>query len=785
MTEKRLHPWLGFTLLPVLSCAAVASEQVENEPGHALQLQEVRVTARHRSERAEDVPIALNVLDGVRLEDNALRDLQGMQQAVPSLLVAVPNARYASYGIRGLGSSAFNDGLESSVGVFLDDVYLGRAGMAVSELADIERVEVLRGPQGTLFGRNTTAGAVRVFSRAPTFEPQGSAELSYGEQGLRQYRGTFSGALVDDVLAGRLTAYDASRDGLIDNRYAGHALANQNRQGFRGQLLWTPNERFSARLIGEQGWQEEHASVFLPSHYSQQTLARAAYVGYRPLPVDPYARQVQLDQRNLVRTDHDGLSLHLDHQLDNGMTLTSISGYRDWRYRSDLDGDGGSLDVARGEAQLGQHQFSQELRLSDSLGATLEYVVGLYYLRQHLNRQIGVGFGEDASAFFLGDRPELKALGITPAMIPASLLSGARQAFDGEQQSDSRAAFGQFTWHATPRLAITPGLRYTQERKRAWVSRDVTNVAPMGSDPVSQIGGELLRETALGKNYRERYQRRDSIAEQNLSGQLALTYRFDDDLLGYVSWSRGYKAGGINLDVLQPGAQPTFGAERATAYELGLKRTLWAERASLELTLYQTDVDDYQALSNSAPVDEFAPPIRNNLINVGKVRLRGLELEGALRASERLDLLLGIAWSDARYLEFANAPCSPGLQRLSCDRGDERLFNAPRWSASASMDYRHPLSAGWQAYSGLQYSFRSGYLGTLEGGPGSDLPARTLTNVRLGLRQGDGRWEAELWVRNLFDKQYLTAVYAQLGAGDYGVLVGDARSAGVTLRTRY
>jgi len=765
--------------VPAFAPGQVMAEQ--SAPERVLQLDEVRVTARHRNEQAEDVPIALNVLDGSRLDDEALHRLEDIQQAVPSLLVSVPNARFASYGIRGLGSSAYNDGLEGSVGIFLDGVYLGRGGMAASELADIERVEVLRGPQGTLFGKNTTAGAVNMFSRAPTFEPEGSAELTYGQQGLRQYRGSFSGALVDEVLAGRFTAYDSSRDGQIENLHDGRDLGNQQRQGFRGQLLWTPNERFSARLIGEYAWQHEHSNVFLPSHYSQQTLARAAYVGYRPLPADPYAREVQHDQRNVTQTRQNGLTLQLDHQLDNGMTLTSISGYRDWHYQADLDADGGALDVAEVGARLDQHQFSQELRLSDSYGETLDYVVGLYYLRQHFNRRIGVGFGEDAASFFLGDRPELQALGITPAMIPASLLSGTRQAFYGEQLSESRAVFGQFTWHATPRLAITPGLRYTQERKRGWLSRDVSGLAPLGNDLVSLIGGAQLRETTLGGAY----YRRDGIEEGNLSGQLAVSYRVSDDLLGYASWSRGYKAGGINLEVIQPGAQPTFDAERATAYEVGLKHTLWNERASIDLTLYQTDVDDYQALSNSAPVDEFAPPIRNNLINVGKVRLRGIELEGALRASERLDLRLGVALSDARYREFANAPCSPGVQRVSCDRGGERLFNAPRWSASAGVDYRYPLSAGWQAYSGLDYSFRSGYQGTLEGGPGSELPARSLTNTRLGLRQGDGRWEAELWVRNLFDKEYLTAVYAQLGAGDYGVLVGDSRSAGMTLRARW
>ncbi len=748
-----------------------------------LQLEEVRVSARHRDERAGDVPVAMNVLDGERLDAQALHDMEAIQQAVPALLVSVPNQRYASYGIRGLGSSAYNDGLEGSVGVFLDGVYLGRAGMSVSELTDIERIEVLRGPQGTLYGKNTTAGAVNVFSRAPTFTPEGNAEITYGEHGTEQYRGTFSGPLVDGVLAGRLTAFDVSRDGLIDNRYDGHGLANQNRQGVRGQLLFTPTDTFSARLIGEYGWQDEHSNVFLPSHYSQQTVQRAAYVGYRPLKVDPYKREVQQDQRNSTQTLQNAVTLQLDQQMANGATLTSISGYRDWRYSTDLDGDGGGLDVAKVGAELDHHQFSQELRLSDSLGDTLEYVVGAYYLKQHFNRQVDVGFGDDAAAFFLGDRPEVKLLGIRPSMIPQSLLAGSRQAFDGEQTSVSQAVFGQFTWHATERLDITPGLRYSREKKQGWLSRSVSGLAPLGNDLVSRIGGQLLRDTTLGKPYG--YYRDDDIDEHNVSGQLALSYRFTDELLGYASASRGYKAGGINLEVIQPGAQPTFDSERATAYEVGLKRSFWNERASLDLALYQTDVDDYQALSNSAPVDQFSPPIRNNLINVGQVRLRGVELDGALRATERLDLRLGVALSDARYTDFDNAPCSPGSQQLTCDRSGERLFNAPRWSASAGLDYHRPWLPGWQQYVGLDYSFRSRYQGTLEGGPGSAMPSRSLTNLRLGVRENDATWSAEFWVRNLFDERYLTAVYAQLGAGDYGVLVGDPRTAGVTLRTRY
>ena len=768
--------------LVLLGSTAARADTGSGATGSTLELEEVTVSARHRDESLQRVPIAIGVLDGQALNDAGLYRSEEMQQRVPSLLVSVPDPRYASYGIRGLGSSSFNDGLDGSVGVFLDGVYLGRQGMSLFDLADIERVEVLRGPQGTLYGKNTSAGAINIHSRAPTFESEGSAEVSFGEHGLRQYRGTISGALVDDVLAGRLTAYDVERDGLLDNLYDGSKLRDQNREGVRGQLLWTPNEVFSARLIGEYGWQDEQGGAFAASHYSQSSIRRAAFVGYRQLPIDPYARRVQQDEQNRVTTLQNGVTLQMDLQLDGGATLTSITGYRDWAYEADRDGDGTPLSIARNvTVQLDQQQFSQELRLSDSPSEQLDYVVGLYYLRQTLDREVDVLFGRDAAAYFLGDRPELALLGITSAMVPASLLEGARQAFDGQQRSDSQAIFGQFTWHATERLSFTPGLRYTHERKQAWISRNVSQLPPLGPDPVSQLGGALLRSTTLGGPY----YRQDTISENHLSGQLAIGYQFHPELFGYASWSLGHKAGGINLDVVGPGVQPTFDAERVSSFELGFKSSLWNERAFIDVALYQSDVDDYQALTNRAPVDGLGPPIRDNLINVGKVRLRGVEFNGLLRASERVDLRLGVAWSDARYREFPNAPCSPESAQWSCDLGGDRLFNAPEWSASAGVDYRHPLEQGLELFNALDYSLRSGYQGTLEGGPGSYQPSYALVNLRLGLRRTDRRWEAELWARNLLDEDYITAVYAQLGAGDYGVVTGDPRSVGVTLRTRW
>ena len=213
------------------------------------------------------MPASVSVIEGDRLHD---ADLGALAQRVPGLMLSAPNPRYAAIGIRGLGTSSANDGLDGSVAVFLDGVYLGRQGMTPLDFGDIERVEILRGPQATLYGKNATAGAISLTSRMPSFVNQGQGEIRMGQDGLRHYRASVSGPLIDDELAGRLSVFEVSRDGDIDNRFNGERLNEQDRQGFRGQLLWMPNERFSARLIGDYALQDESA-VLAASHLSSMT----------------------------------------------------------------------------------------------------------------------------------------------------------------------------------------------------------------------------------------------------------------------------------------------------------------------------------------------------------------------------------------------------------------------------------------------------------------------------------------------------------------------------------
>ncbi|WP_434626084.1 TonB-dependent receptor [Pseudomonas sp. Z5-35] len=782
-------PGLGYRLLLLGSLSALpwASGYAEQAAPSALTLDETTVTARRREEDPQQVPIPINVLYGDQLDEAGLHTLKDIQQRVPGLIVSGHDARYAGFGLRGFGATAYNDGLEGSVGTYVDGVYQARQGMAFTELMDIERIEVLRGPQGTLFGKNTTAGALNIITRQPTFQPEANLEASYGEHGLREFRGTISGPLQDDVLAGRLNVFDSAADGTVENLHDGSRLGDADSQGLRGQLLWTPNSDFSARLIADYAEQNEAGNVLLPNHYSEQTRKRAKFHGYPLTEPDPYKRESRIDSPGRPQTLQNGVSLELNWDIDEAMRFTSITAYRDWDYRATRDGDSTALAVAQSETELGHRQFSQEWRLSGTAGSSVDYVAGLYYLRQQLDREIDAEFGKDAAPWFVGDQlDQLKKLfGINfthPSQVPSMLLDGAQQHFDGEQKGDSRAIFGQLSWRPIEPLELTGGLRYSHERKDGWISRDVSNLAPLtGLPPVFQAGGQLLRDIALGRGY----YREDSIEEHNVSSLASASYRFSEAVMGYVSWSRGYKAGGINFDVVGPFTAPTFEPERATSLELGVKTRFWNERALLDLAVYQTDVDNYQALTYSPPTSLFAPPLRDNLINVGKVRLRGIELDTAWQLAPRLTGRLGLAWSDARYRSFPNAPCPPASGQWTCDLSGERLYNAPEWNLSSGLDHTHPLPYGLEAFSGVDYSFRTGYYGTLEGGEGSYQPSYGLTNLRLGLRSQDRAWEVEGWVRNVFDRQYITAVYSLLGAGDYGVMTGSERTLGTTVRLRY
>lgn len=798
---------------PASETDVIAVEPLREEPRQSVQLEEVMVTARRREERAQDVPVSLAVLDGEALGKAGLTLPTDLQERVPGLIVSVPNARLTSYTIRGLGSSSANDGIESSVGLFLDGVYLGRQGLSMFDLIDLDRVEVLRGPQGTLFGKNTTAGAINLVTRAPTWDDETTIEATLGNAGARLLRGSASRVLVDNELAGRLTGYISRRDGLIENRYNGERLNARNRYGLRGQLLWAPTQGVSGRFIAEYGDTDEACCVYpLIAPVRRAVSARDEYMEYQRPSLNVYDRVTDSDQPTHTQMTQRALSAEFDVNLGERHKLTAISAYRNW-YFLPLNDDATSLHLATTSTLNRHRQLSQELRI-DSDFEHFDSVVGLYYLHQDLQGREVIELGDDIVGWVFGGLIRQNVLPFATesntgpllyAVIPPRTLDGMTITTAYGQVSDSAGGFASVNWHLTPWAELTTGLRYTHEWKRATVSRMREGGDPnatvlsagdpglalldqaLGTDLYSLGFGGLLDSVAGGP-----FERDNTREEGNYSGQLALSFKLAPDLMTYVSAARGYKGGGINLGVTGSTIQPTFKPEQATSIETGIKGRFFDRRLSAALTVYNTEVKDYQALTFDDEQTLLPNPRQTNLLNVGKVRLRGVELDSYGYAAPGLLLRGGMAYSDAVTLDFKNAPnedralgiggVSTNAGALYRDLSGETLYNAPRWSGTAGAEYTWTAESGRELSAALDYAGRSGYWATVEHGRASYIHGYGIANVRAGWRSSDRQWEVTLWTRNLFNRQYTATVYPLYGVGDYGAFAGDPRTYGMTAR---
>ncbi|MEW4393674.1 TonB-dependent receptor [Pseudomonas paraeruginosa] len=746
--------------------AAPATSVAAATPGRAdTALGKVTVTARRREEDSQKVPTPITVLGGETLEAQRISRVQDLQQVLPSVNVAYIHARQSSVAVRGIGNNPASDGLEGSAGIYLDNVYLGRPGMAVFDLLDIEQLELLRGPQGTLFGKNTTAGVLNISTRAPTFTAERTVEVSGGQDGYFQGRGTVSGPL-GETLAGRLSAYRTRDDGYIKNIHDDNYLNGGERQGARGQLLFEPNEDFSLRWIADYNEEDSSNGSMVVYGAAERFWQRAALVGASPLR-DPQRKKVNVNGRQHVSVHQGGSSLEANWNLASGYRLTSISAYRYWHFTPANDEQLNVSAINDTGVEVHDRQFSQEIRLASPTGGAFDYVVGAYAFRQNLGNKTFTSYGPLADLYLLG--ANLGALNDTYSKA------------NGKIETDSFALFAQGTWHLTERLDFTAGLRGTYEEKDAKVER----FAPLGGAAVGGIGA-AVRNGQLGA-----YDSGD-LSQYNFapSALLSLSYQFSDELLGYASLSHGEKSGGVNLAV---GSAPSAGAdsllvgpERANDAELGLKSTLFDRRLLLNANLFWTGIHGYQATTlYQAPGSTQLVQV---LANAGSVRSRGLEFEATALPLRGLTLNFNGSYNDVTYLSFKDAPCPaevstrPGAPS-SCDLTGQRVVGASKWIANLNGEYRWRLDDRFQPYVSASYAYRSAAEGTLDNSDLSKIDGYALVNLAAGLRSdlGDGQLDTSVWLKNAFDKNYYLSAFASIN-GSYTASVGQPRTLGVSLR---
>ena len=741
---------------------ALAAEAAERPPAET-SVNEVVVTARRTNERAQDVPIALSVVGGAALERTGAYTTYDLQQQTPSLTVFNSNPRNSSIGIRGIGVTSASDGLDTSVGVYVDNVYLGRPGMSLADLIDVDRVEVLRGPQGTLFGRNTSAGVLNITTRKPEFEQSLDAEVSVGDYAYNQERISLTGPLMDGKLAYRVTGFNTYRNGVLDN-ITTHIPGNSvGRSGARLQLLATPTDKLTLRLIGDYSIEDDSCCVSVTKVVLPTTLNAATAntfktlnaLGYYPVATTDYTRN---NAPQAMRTDQKGVSLQADYEL-GWATVTSITAWRYWRFDPLQDSDGTPLDVIQvNVAKTRDDQLSQELRLASKPGR-FTWEVGAYAFHQHLeDHYILNQFGTDASAYYT-----TYARQTNPNAAAVVIAPGSQYIDDARSNVDSVAVFGQANYEVTDRLTVTGGVRYTHDR-RTGVSDTSTYLTPNAS-------------TSIPFHYNV------VVSGDNASWLGSVSYKVRKDVLTYVSYSTGYKGAGLNLNAAVTAGTPlVLQPENTRNWEVGLKSQFWGRRVTLNLAGFWTELTGLQA--NIYPSNGA----RSYLANVGNIRSRGIELDGTIHPDRHLTLSLNGAYDDAVYTSYPNGPCPVGGAGV-CNLTGAAVFQAPRWIGNATVDWRFDPIGRAQPYALAQYSYRSNAFGTVDDSPYGLIPAFGVTNFRVGATFADGKYDVSVWANNAFDVRYFQnlSTTSIVGTSPFAFAgqLGTPRTVGGTVRAYF
>jgi len=780
---------------PTISVLPLETEAREDElpPGNTDRLPTIEVFARLRVEDALDAPVSIAVLDGETLAESGLRVTQDLQGYVPGLTVATPNPRQAAYTIRGLGSSGANEGLEGSVGVLVDGVYLGRQGLTSFELFDLQQVEVLRGPQGTYFGKNTTAGAIHFRTRAPSVEPEAELTATVGSDQLRGVQGFVSGGIDQrGDWSARLSGYANARDGTIDNLVDDRDFLGQSRQGVRAQLLYAPVSGVRNRSIVEWSRVRDDCCIFQLSIYRQAIRSRDEYMEYLREPVNPFARQVQLDSQVALRQDQLGLTNELTLPLGDTWSLTSISAFRRWEFVP-LNDDGAALNISPLNGTINDYrQWSQELRLEARWGDT-RLLGGLYALDQDLAARDRFIIGDEFIPWVLGGAVrDAAGHGLTRSNADLG-LGAAGRAVEGannqtliDQQSNSYALFSAVDHDLNADWSLGLGLRYTQERKSASVIRgrvpppSAEADQPLMLDPAffSTFGvadpGTLTPNLLLDQIIGGPSQRANRYRESAWSGQFHVQRQLGESATGFMRLAHGAKAGGINLAPVSGMVNPTFEPETINSVELGLKGRSLDERLRAGVTLYHAQVRDYQALTFDREPSAFPNPRPVNLINVGRVRLQGAEVDLALLPMPAVRVQFAAAYTHAITEDFSNAP-DEATSTNTKDLSGQPLYNAPRWTTFLGLESDLPWGARFNPTAGVDWQYRSATFGTVERGFGSEIQGYSLVNLRFGIADAARKWRLEALLRNALDEDYLIAVGSLYGIGNYGATVGEPR----------
>ena len=758
----------------------VATETAQDDEGG---LAIIIVTAQKREQTLDEVPMAVTAIDGEFFEDSGFDSIDDLVEVVPSLTFGSSStARGEGLVIRGFGTTSFSDAAEGAVGIVIDGVVLGRQASGLLDLVDIERIEVLRGPQGTLFGKNASAGVVNVITKRPSNTFEADARALYGSDNEIRLGGSVSGPLADNLSA-RITGFWNQRDGILDQLNPAFPIDEVNDEdewGVRGKLEFEAGDAVNILLTGEYQKQDTLCCNWTVREFATAgpfAALQRATLGAFVTPGEGN-RDVALTIRsNFQESETIAATLDIDVALGEH-TLRSISGYRTFDISEGNKTDQlpvSFFDLAATDSEI--EQFSQEVQLVSPDGP-FEYVLGLYLF----NLQVDSVQRQEASFVRPGPgvniptplAPFLLPPALLPLFPPETLVNVQNQA----QETWNYAAFGQATLEVTDALSFTAGARIIHETLD--VSFDRTGGLPLGAFGQTIAGIE------------------DSVSDTAVTGMASVRYEFTPDISTYFTYSRGYKGRAYDLNAGSPIAFDNNGEaiyeplenETVNHFETGLRLRTIDGKLQGALTGFHTTVDDFQAASQRTDgIPGFV------LSNVGKFRTKGAELEVAIRPDPMFETGFNLSYVDARYVDFPNGECPPPTlpnRPASCaltgtqDLSGARASNAPELSGFAYGTVFVPFgSSGWEASLRGEVSFRSDTLYSLTQDPNTIQDGDALVNARFEVAAPDDRIRIALFGRNLFDKDYADTIFSTPVIGGYSQFIANDRRLGIELRAQY
>ena len=788
-------------LFPLALTAQTSSEPASN----ALVLEEILVSASRRVENLQDVPMSVTAFSSDFFQDTGVNQLSDLEQYTPNFSVsASTDSRSTMIRIRGIGSVGTNTGVDPSVGVFIDGIYQGRAGMSISDLVDVQRVEILRGPQGTLYGKNTSAGAISVVTNNPSEEFESMLELGYDSNEQLELRGMVNVPLGDSGHGLRVSGFSVNRDHLFKNTYNGEGVNDANKYGARGKLLFDLSGTDGGPGLGEFilsadfTREDTDCCAFAVIDYNglsplnspgtnspsdalqaqlglndlgQPILAYNAFEdseGFSPPRADPFGDDYWFDEDLTNKVDIGGVALEWNRDLASDSTITFLNAWRYYESDSGFDGDFTAYEAVASSINVELDQYSSELRLTSSGGETFDYQGGLYAYYSELN-----------SLGTFTQHPSLvENIFIAPGVtLDAIFPDGTTNLDDNEYTTTSYAAFGQVVWNYSDNLSATLGLRYTYEKKERVGSQLTLPSFPIDIPPIA--GPDIFLD--------------NKRSDTDISPAINVRYFFNPDVMGYASISRGFKSGGFNQRREESTATGEFDEEIATNYELGWKASFLERRVQLNGTFFFVDYEDFQSQTFDGST--------LRVTNAGNLESYGTELELVFIPIADMTLGMAIGYNKAEYESFDNGQCtieqtfyqyyvvdnaqsgSPATDSgCTQDLAGQPLANAPEWTVSSYVQYDLSLPANLVSILRLEHSFIDEFYLDEDLDPNLTNDAVNLINLRVTLSDEARNWEVAVWGRNLLDEEYYAFGLDTPTLGGYAGAVAPQATYGITLR---